>query len=53
MPYNKQPDGDGKFTVVNSDTGEVRGTYETEDRADRHAALLNHIDADASWSDHA
>ncbi len=44
MPYSKRKNGD-KWEVINSDTGDVKGTHDTEEDAnDQLAALYIHAD---------
>ena len=43
MPY-KVEEQDGKWVVVNTDTGEVRAEHDTQEQADRQVKLLHHVE---------
>lgn len=44
MPYEKRPAGDGKYEVVNTQTGHVKGSDMTSANADAQLKLLNAIE---------
>lgn len=52
MPYEAKK-GDGEtYTVVNSETGDVKATHEPPDakeKAERQVDLLNQIESDPEW----
>lgn len=53
MPYEIKANGD-KYTVVNSDTGEVKATHEPPDakeKAERQVKLLHAIEKDPGWEE--
>lgn len=53
MPYEVKKDGDN-FTVVNSETGDVKATHEppdAKDKAERQVKLLSAIEKDPAWAD--
>lgn len=43
MPY-KVEETDGKYAVVNTDTGETRATHDTREEAERQVTLLHHVE---------
>jgi len=42
MPYGVRRRG-GKFVVINTDTGDVKGTHDTEEKAEEQRRLLEGI----------
>lgn len=52
MPYKVEgPNGDGKFEVVNEDTGEVKAEHTTKEDAERQVRLLHQIEHDPNWEE--
>lgn len=52
MPYEAKKGEGESWTVVNTDTQEVKATHEppdAEDKAKRQAHLLNEVEKDPSW----
>lgn len=48
MPYDVK-ENDGKFDVINKDTGEVKATHDTRKEADDQVKLLHSIENDPEW----
>lgn len=48
MPYKVEHHGD-QWEVKNEDTGDVKGTHETKEEAERQMRLLNAIENDPEW----
>lgn len=50
MPYEiKGPDSDGKYEVVNKDSGEVKAKHATKEDAERQVRLLHAVENDPEW----
>ena len=52
MPYEiKGPTSDGKYEVINKDTGAVKAKHATKEDAERQVRLLNAVDNDENWKE--
>jgi hypothetical protein len=50
MPYEiRGPKDDGKFEVVNKDSGEVKAEHATKEDAERQVRLLHAVENDPNW----
>lgn len=50
MPYEiKGPNSDGKYQVVNKDTGDVKAEHTTKEDAERQIRLLHAVENDPEW----
>ena len=48
MPYEVKKDGDA-WTVINSDTGDVKARHTSKELAERQVKLLHAIEHDPAW----
>lgn len=50
MPYEiKGPNGEGKYEVVNKDTGAIKAKHATKEDAERQVRLLHAVENDPGW----
>lgn len=50
MPYEiKGPNSDGKYQVVNKDSGAVKAEHATKEDAERQVRLLHAVENDPNW----
>ena len=50
MPYEiRGPNADGKYEVVNKDTGAVKAEKTTKEDAERQVRLLHAVENDPNW----
>ena len=48
MPYHVQ-EKDGKYLVINDETGDTKAEHDTKEEAERQVKLLHEIENDPEW----
>lgn len=52
MPYKAVDAGDGKWNVVNTESGDVKATHlppDAKEKAERQVRLLHEVENDPEW----